>query len=45
MAKKDVLLDTYTIKNELALSETQIEEGETKDARQSLRNLRDKYVL
>ena len=31
--------------NELALSETQIEKGETKDARQSLGNLRDKYAL
>ena len=31
--------------NELALSETQIETGDTKDARQSLENLRDKYAL
>ena len=31
--------------NELALSETQIEKGETKDARQSLEKLRDKYAL
>lgn len=31
--------------NELALAETQIETGDTKDARQSLENLRDKYVL
>ena len=31
--------------NDLALSETQIEKGETKDARQSLEKLRDKYAL
>ena len=31
--------------NELALSETQIEKGETKDARESLEKLRDKYAL
>lgn len=31
--------------NELALSETQIKKGETKDARKSIEKLRDKYAL